>query len=169
MLEILFSIFLIIICVVCVINLFLTGSSMYSYDPMGPVIWPVALCLLLIVLLSVNTIRAYKKWKTNNQQQSSSTAFSLKSLTRSKLFLGIVTMLLYGILLEKIGFLWSTPFFLLAYMSILGQKKLSIKIITAIIATIVLYLLFNGLLQVPLPRGYGIFRNMSLTVELLIG
>lgn len=166
MVELIFSFLLIIFCAASGINLLLSSSDMMSYDPMGPVAWPMILCVLLLVLLSANVWRILQKSKSAGE--SLAEKCDIKQLLSGRLLTGIGIMLLYGILLDKIGFLFSTPLFIFAYMTVLGQKKISVKVITAAAATIVLYLLFNGLLQVPLPRGYGIFRSVALMAETVL-
>lgn len=173
-LELTVSLLLMVFCSVCIVNLFVNAASMMAYDPMGGIVWPVILCSLLVVLLAANAVRtAIKIRQAKGDEAVESTAegkktFVPKSIIQNKLVIGVAAMLLYAFLLEKIGFLFSTPLFIYAYMSLLGQKKVLVKIITAVVAAIALYVLFNGLLQVPLPRGYWIFRNISLIAESLL-
>lgn len=166
MLELIFSLILIVFCTVSGINLLISSSDMLSYDPMGAVTWPLILCVLLIVLLSVNLWKILRK--SGGLKAVFIKKYDAKQLLASKFASGMMIMLLYGILLERIGFLFSTPLFIFAYMTVLGQRRVQVKVSTAAAATIVLYLLFNILLQVPLPRGYGIFRSMALTVESIL-
>ena len=166
MLELIFSLLLIVFCVVSGINLLLSSSDMMSYDPMGAAAWPLILCALLILLLSANVIKILKEQKGADAVLKMNG--HIGQLLTGKFTIGIVVMFLYGIFLEKIGFLFSTPIFIFTYMTVLGQKKVSVKVVTALIATCVLYLLFDVLLQVPLPRGYGLFRDVALLVESML-
>lgn len=174
LLELVLCLALIAFCAVSIVNLAINAASMMAYDPMGPVAWPIVLCSLLIVLLGVNVLKLIKKKKTGDTskpQPDTQGTVSFKEkvvgIFKSKLFLALVILFAYALLLERIGFLWSTPFFIYAYMTLLGQKKVWVKIITALITTVVMYLLFNMVLQVPLPRGYSFFRKMTLAIELL--
>ncbi len=63
--------------------------------------------------------------------------------------LGLV--ILYVIGLELLGFIWVTPFFIVALANIIGSKSLIRDIITAIILTGVVVLIFDHLLNVSLP------------------
>ncbi len=166
MVELIFSFLLIIFCMVSGISLLLSSSDMMSYDPMGPVVWPMILCVLLVVLLSANVWKILRK--TRGTRERLTEKEDVKERLSGKLPMSLGIMLLYGILLEKIGFLFSTPLFIFTYMTVLGQKRAMVKWITAAVATIVLYLLFHGLLQVPLPRGYGVFRSVALMLETIL-
>lgn len=173
-LELIVSLVLMGICTVSIFNLIANASSMMAYDPMGGIVWPVILCALLVILLAVNSIRVFFQIKGKQIEPPSDSVarerckLSIKSIIRNKLVIGIATILLYAILLERIGFLCSTPLFIYVYMCLLGQRKVPVKVITALAATFALYFLFSALLQVPLPRGYGLFRNIALAIETLL-
>ncbi len=67
--------------------------------------------------------------------------------------LGLVILTAYAILVNSLGFLISTFLFLLIWMA--GIERLNWKtiIMVSIATTVVLYLIFNLLLDVPLPKG----------------
>lgn len=100
--ELIFSLLLIAICTGSGINLLLSSSEMVSYDPMGAVSWPLILCVLLIILLTVNVWKLLRKHKAEGG--GFTVNYDIKQLPHSKLLIGIAVMLLYGILLEKSAF-----------------------------------------------------------------
>lgn len=65
----------------------------------------------------------------------------------------MISVMIYLILLNYIGFIISTILFLPALMWILGTKSRLFPIIFSIIATGLLYLFFDILLGIPLPIG----------------
>ena len=69
--------------------------------------------------------------------------------------------------MDKIGFVFSTPLFVACYMTLLGNRSWKMRLLTAALSTAALYILFSRFLQVPLPRGYGMFRDLSLFFETL--
>ena len=57
-----------------------------------------------------------------------------------------------------------------AISSLLGEKKLPRLAIASVCITLVLYIVFNGMLSVNLPRGtIGFLRNFALWMESVIG
>lgn len=165
--ELVICLALIVFCLICLANLFLGMGTMVDYDPMGPIAWPAILIALLLVMLTANIVLILRRRKAVVTGETGYSWPGWKAILTHKLTFSIVFLLLYAFLLDNIGFLFSTPLFILAYTTLLGQKSWKVRIIAALAATIVLYLLFSRLLQVPLPRGYGIFREMSLFVELI--
>lgn len=55
------------------------------------------------------------------------------------------------------------------YFVLLGEKRPQMLVITGVVATLVLYIIFQGPLSIFLPRGFGFFRSFALTMESLIG
>ena len=64
----------------------------------------------------------------------------------------IFISLLYVYLVKYIGFLYLTPFLMLATMYLFGYKKLSQAIIISVIFTLLVYYVFYGIFKVPLPQ-----------------
>ena len=164
--EVVLSFALIVFCLICLVNLIFGMGTMVEYDPMGPIAWPAVLIVLLLVMLTANIVLAFRK-KAAAAEGGAWSWPGIRAVLTHKLTISIVLLFAYAFLLDNIGFLFSTPLFILAYTTLLGQKSWKVRIIAAFAATIVLYLLFSRLLQVPLPRGYGVFREISLFVELV--
>ena len=64
-------------------------------------------------------------------------------------------------LMSIIGFILSTLTFVFVNPVIMGYRKYRILVIFSVIVTAVLVVLFGKLLFVPLPRGFGILREIS--------
>jgi len=120
----------------------------------NPVIWLVIILYPIII---------WQEWKekrkrdmkheetleTHEVDEDDETSVTLSK----KVFLFMISTLLYLILINYVGFIISTILFMPSLMLILGTKSKKIVIILPIITTVVLYFLFNNLLGIPLPEG----------------
>ena len=156
--------FIMTVCAVFLWNLFTVASNAPTYDPIGPVLWPAILGVGIVILQAVNILLALRKGGKNKPAERLD--LSLGRLLRGKLFLAFACFAVYILLLDQIGFVLSTPLFIFSYMTLLGHKSWKVRIATMVIANGVLFLVFSWLLQVPLPRGYGIFREISMFFEM---
>lgn len=155
---------LMVFCLFCLFNLTFNMGNMMEYDPMGPTAWPVLLLVLLIALLAVNIFLAMRKYRRERPGKSG-VGHGSAVMGQHKLLASSAGLFVYITLLDKIGFICSTPLFVVYYMTLLGNRSLKGRLLAACLSTLALYLLFSRFLQVPLPRGYGAFRELSLFFE----
>ena len=95
---------------------------------------------------------------------------SIPGFLKSKLFLGIVIMVAASFILETVGFIVTALFVLFFYGLLLGEKNVVRLLIAAVCITLVLYIVFSGMLSVNLPRGtIGFLRNFALWLESVVG
>lgn len=80
---------------------------------------------------------------------------------RLKFFIAIGFIALYFILLQILGFTLLTPFFLIAFMYLLGERKKIWMISISFGITFLIIYVFTKAMYVPLPRGIGIFLDLS--------
>lgn len=149
-----------------VVSLFLywvTGSfgerTTLQGAQMGPAFWPRFLLgslILLTGIVSVATIRKIAKEKAWGE--------TLMTMDRGKIrfFAAIGLGVAYLFLLPIVGFIASTPPFMIAFMLLLGEKSKGWIIGVAIAMTAVIVVLFTKAMYVPLPRGEWLFREFSL-------
>ena len=161
--ELIVSGAIVLVIALCLSNLYLAPGAGIDYDPMGPFAWPTMLGVLTILLLVIHILSLLRK--RNEPGALTLTKWSLKEVVTSKLFLGALCLFVYISLLEYIGFLIATPLFILSYPTLLGQQSWRVKMAAMVLATLALYFLFSAVLQVPLPRGYGIFRGISMSLK----
>jgi hypothetical protein len=74
-------------------------------------------------------------------------------------------MLVYAAVLDTVGFLVSSVILFLLYSRLLGEKKIKVLLLSSVGCVILLYLIFDVVLGIMLPRGTGIFRTMALFIE----
>ena len=128
------------------------------YGGLGPSHWPKLLLVLLMAFslgVAINVFRKVKKGLLP--------AAAAMTLDRGKikLFSAIGLIVLYIFLMKIIGFLVLTPFVMIAFMYLLGEKS-KVWIFTIPFAlTLGIVVLFTKVMYVPLPRGIGIFLSIS--------
>ncbi len=109
--------------------------------------------LILLLLISVNVIK--------NKEKVRIPMLDIKSKDGKAVLLNVLMLTGYLVLMNIIGFLISTPLYLFGSTRLMGYKKyVPLLIYTAILST-VLVVIFGKVFYVPLPRGIGIFRELS--------
>ena len=136
-----------------------------STDTLTASMYPRIIIALLIVLFISNIINIYKKKK---EGETFKVEFGLEKLIKNKMFIGSILLIIYTLALDYTGFIVSSLVFFIAYSYLLGERRVKILILSSLASVVVIYVLFDGLLGIMLPRGTGAFRNFALFVESLI-
>jgi hypothetical protein len=129
--------------------------------------WPQGLLVLLMIAIGYNI---YTYFKTNKKEKIAA-AFAgffpgILRFINSKLFLGMISLVVMALVYEPLGFLVTSFLFLTGYGVLLGERRPGILIGSAFIIMILLYIGFSVFLGVMLPRGYVPFlRNTALFLE----
>ena len=135
-----------------------------------PDVWPKVIIVLLEICLIINIIQIIRKNKGKEDFSIGAFLASIPGFLKSKLFLGIVIMVAASLLLEPLGFMVTSMLVLFLYGLLLGQRNVAQLAIASVCITLVLYIVFNGMLSVNLPRGTVSFlRNFALWMESIIG
>lgn len=163
--DIIFSGFLLLFCVYL---FFLVGAQSPAPTPteMGAAFWPRIILAFLIILLLVNIVNAVKAMKAGNGKITD--GFNLGEFLKSKLFVGMIMVAVMAILMPIVGFIPVSILFLCAYGVLLGERRPVRLIIFSVIITAVLYMLFQGALDIMLARGTGVFREFALFFETML-
>lgn len=141
-------------------------SYMKNPNVLHPSVWPKVIIILLLICIAINIVKIIKKNKGN--PEFSFKAFGKNSLVflKSKMFLGMVVLVVTSFILEPLGFVVAAALLMFAYGMLLGEKKWWRLAIIACVLAIFLHIAFSGLLGVSLPRGTVPFlRSFSLFLE----
>lgn len=133
-------------------------------NELGAEQWPQIILALLCILLVVNLYKIIRGLKEVPQDKKL-TAQSLKAFFTSKLFIGIILVMVLSVLLGYLGFIPTCLLFLMAYSRLLGEKRIGRSFILSLLITALLFVLFYLGLSIMLPRGVGIFREFALMLE----
>lgn len=130
------------------------------YGKLGPGFWPKFILICLMILSFLIAVDAFRARKTSDGEKSPEAMKSAGS--RIRFFLVLIMIIAYLVLLNIIGFIMLTPFFLIAFMILLGEKSWPWMIGLSIGMTVIILLAFTQAMYVPLPRGIGIFHKFSV-------
>lgn len=163
--DIIFSLILAIFCIYC---FFLVGAESPAPTPteLGAAFWPRIILVLMIILLAVNIANSLKAQKEN--KSSIMGEMNLGGFFKSKLFVGIILVAVMALLMSTIGFMPDCLLFLIAYGFLLGERRIPLLVIRSLAITAVLYVIFQGALDIMLARGVGPFREFALFFEMLL-
>jgi hypothetical protein len=79
------------------------------------------------------------------------------------IFGGFITFF-YIIVVDYVGFLITTPVFMGIYLYVTGYRHKVMMIVAPILTIAVFLLLFVVATYIPLPRGIGIFKDISVLI-----
>ncbi|WP_409966978.1 tripartite tricarboxylate transporter TctB family protein [Bengtsoniella intestinalis] len=164
MLDIIFSVAMFLFSGYCFYTVG-ANSPAATVTELGAAFWPQIILGLMMVLLAINVRNNLIALKTAD---SDAKTVNFKAFFTSKLFVGMVIVAVMAIILPYIGFLPTCFLFLIAYGVLLGETKYVRLAIISLVLTIFLYLLFQGVLDIMLARGTGVFRTFARACEGMI-
>lgn len=165
-LELIFSVALLIFSIYCFFYVGTTSPAATATE-LGAAFWPRLILACLVILLIINIINTIKKNKAEGVKDTVNME-GIKNFLTSKLFLGMIMVVIMALALDYLGFMLTTFLFIIAYGILLGMRSPVKLLLTGLIVTVVLYVVFQGALGIMLPRGYGFLRNFALWVEMLM-
>lgn len=130
----------------------------------GPAFWPKIVLIIMIfcsAYLLIKSLIQYKNQTTENARE----AKTERLIETGQKFWGTIFFtILYIVLLKFIGFVILTPIYLTTLFNFFSpEKQFNSKfIILSIVIGLVLTIIFPKIMLIPLSRGQGIFREMSL-------
>lgn len=162
-LDLIFSAVLLIFSIYCFFYIGRVDNS--TATELGAAAWPRVILGIMIVLLAVGLVNMIRK-KDGKLPVS---AEGCKAFFKSKLIIGMAICAVTAFILPYIGFIPTCALFLVAYGILLGERRPQTLALTAVVATLIIYIIFQGPLGIFLPRGYSFFRSFALTMESIIG
>lgn len=130
--------------------------------PMGQLgadFWPK---MILLALMGSCAIKFFEIiWHRNKLAEE---AEARPVMDNMKLTLMIVILILTVFAIDYIGFALANTLFMLVFLILVGFKKPVQLLLISIFSTIVMLYIFVKVVYLPLPRGYGIFEDISLYI-----
>ncbi|MDW0111151.1 tripartite tricarboxylate transporter TctB family protein [Sporosarcina aquimarina] len=142
-------------------------------ESVGPGEWPVIVLSFMLVMGSLLIITSIWKQKKGIDLELATDEFTNEDIQDFKKNKNVVNgaqwyivLLIAGyiLLLPIVGFLVVTPILFILLAWLLGLRKKILLIGFTIVSTGIFVVLFIYLLNIPFPRGIGIFRSMSFLV-----
>lgn len=161
MIAIVFSVFFL------VMSLQIEGRSS---SPITPGSWPAALMIILLVLSIILLIRTYRQSRIRNTDSSENESEngdkefndedSLVYPIRFFVLIGVLTF--FVAVFSYTGFIFASLITIYLLTMLFGMKKISQRLLTSALGTAGFVLVFTILLNIPFPRGIGVFRTISM-------
>lgn len=134
-----------------------------------PDVWPKAIIILLLICLAINIYKIIKKNKGKEDFTIQAFLASVPKFFTSKMFFGMVILAVASFILETVGFMVTALFVLIFYGLLLGERNIVRLLVASVLITLVLYIVFSGMLSVNLPRGtVGFLRDFALFLESIV-
>ena len=141
-------------------------SYLKNPNVLHPSVWPKVIIILLMICIVINVLKIIRKNKGNPEFTFSAFCKNSVAFFKSKMFLGMVILVIASLILEPLGFVVTGALIMFCYGMLLGEKKWWRLAIFSVVLGIGLHIVFSGLLGVNLPRGTVSFlRDFSLTLE----
>lgn len=117
--------------------------------------YPKGVITILVVLFIWTIFSEGKKWSESNKESGEGETTFLMSKVKEfkKPLLMMVTLLVYILFFDNIGFYVTTGLFLLFMFIILGQRRPMVILLNVIGLLLLCYVLFTVTLNLPLPSG----------------
>jgi len=136
------------------------------FGEMGSGFWPILIlstATLLSIILLVSTLIKYLNEKKKASVEASISKEALVDLKsrRRKFALSVILLLIYVIIMPWIGFVLSTLIYVLAFILALEERRKYVLIISPVLVTALIVIIFAKFIVIPFPRGVGIFAAFS--------
>ncbi len=142
------------------------GDETAVLPDLGTAFWP---GMILVLLLLFVILDLADSWKSKREQKDDTLGLpNLGRFIKSRRFAGMVLVAAMVILLPVLGFVPDCFWFLTAYGYLLGERRWGWLIFRSFLATVVLYVVFQGGLDLPLPDSAGLFFRFSQFLEKML-
>jgi len=136
------------------------------FGEMGSGFWPIVIlstATLLSAFLLLASIRTFRKGKGEEEQEEALSSEDLASRKKQRniVILCAAVTLAYIFAMQAIGFALATFLYVLAFILVLGERRKSVLIVSPVVVTALLLVIFSRLIAMPLPKGMSFFADLS--------
>jgi len=131
-----------------------------AYKEVGPDFWPKIVLICLIALSAALTVSHVLTWRKSREEVSEREEGWQRVLITVLLAVG------YVYFLKPLGFIVASPLFILGMMLLILRERKKVIPLTILGIMAMIYIIFSKLLFVPLPKGFGIFHDISILLGL---
>jgi putative tricarboxylic transport membrane protein len=157
--------------VILVFFLFLLIDSLKLHEirrfgEVGSGFWPIlilSMAALMSAFLLLSSILQFRKGKGNEEPEETLSPEELagRKKQRNIVILCAVVTLGYLFAMQGIGFALATFLYVLAFILVLGERRKSVLIVSPVVVTALILVVFSKLIAMPLPKGMGFFADLS--------
>jgi putative tricarboxylic transport membrane protein len=157
--------------IILVFFLFLLIDSLKLHEirrfgEMGSGFWPIVILSTAIVLsafILLSSILQFKKGKGKEEPEKALSPEELASRKKQRniVILCAVVTLAYIFVMQGIGFALATFLYVLAFILVLGERRKWVLMISPVVVTVLILVVFSKFIAIPFPRGVGFFADLS--------
>ncbi|MCL2568700.1 MAG: tripartite tricarboxylate transporter TctB family protein [Oscillospiraceae bacterium] len=127
--------------------------------------FPILISVTALVLLAFATAEAVKKRRADTAAgvEKERITLSKNAITRLAIVVGLIVFYIFS--LRTIGFITAMAIFLFGSTTAMGSRRYVFNLIFAVGLTVILTLVFGQLFMIMIPRGVGIFRELSFLLH----
>jgi hypothetical protein len=134
------------------------------FGEVGSGFWPLlslGVSTILSLIWLMTNIRKYSREKQDTKEKPEPESAAEAWSRRKKVGSSLVCLLCYIVILPWIGFILSTMLFILAFILALDERRKTVLVISPLLITAVIIVVFAKFITMPLPKGVGIFAEFS--------
>ena len=120
--------------------------------------FPIVFGTIGLVLLIFEVVSQAKKLRRGERETEEAPLYPAGA---AKLLAILAMTILYVILVKTVGFAILTACYTFAALWLLGSRKPVFNAVFSVLATLVLVLIFGRFFGITLPRGAGVFKELS--------
>ncbi|MDQ0338208.1 putative tricarboxylic transport membrane protein [Caldalkalibacillus uzonensis] len=136
------------------------SAARVASEQLGPKFWPKLLLLGIVILTLVQLVKTIVESLRKDRDEQGEQAY-IRQLTDVRLVSMIALIFVYIVLLPQLGFILLTPVLLLFISWLVGVRPWWKNLLSTVVITAALIFVFGHFLQIPLPRGTGLLREIS--------
>lgn len=129
---------------------------------LGPAFWPKMSLILLMAGCLIKGVEIFKERHKNIALEEKASLPLPINIWRLVIMICLVIFTVVG--MEILGFLLANIIFLFFFLRLTGVKKKIPLLLTSILGTFFLLFLFVKVVYLPLPRGQGIFNDVTIFI-----
>lgn len=129
---------------------------------LGPAFWPKMSLILLMAGCLIKSIEIFKERHKNIALEEKASPPLPVDIWRLVIMICLVIFSVVG--MDFLGFLLANFLFLLFFLRLTGVKNKSSLLLTPTLGTLFLLYLFVKIVYLPLPRGQGIFNDITIFI-----
>jgi hypothetical protein len=114
----------------------------------------------LIVLSAVLTLVNVVKWRKSRDKVSE------REAGWKRVLIVVLLAVAYVYFLKPLGFIVASPLFIIGMMLLIMPKRKKVIPFAVLGIMVMIYIIFSKLLFVPLPKGFGVFHDISIILGL---
>jgi len=136
------------------------------FGEVGSGFWPIVIlssATVLSAFILLSSILQFKKGKGKEEPEKALSPEELASRKKQRniVVLCAVVTLAYIFVMQGIGFALATFLYVLAFILVLGERRKWVLMISPVVVTALILVVFSRLIAMPLPKGMGFFADLS--------